>query len=320
MKPANIIRLTLPTPFPVGDINAWFIDGDQPALIDTGVFWNRSLAAIRTQLAAHGRRLEDVRRIFVTHGHYDHAGAALHLSELCAAPVYLHEHSTLLTPQHPERLDELLRFMARCGLAENYLALARQAFGGHTEMADLAAEPFALETLRGGETIDLGDDSLQAVATPGHCPDHLCFVDEADGALFCGDMLLANITPNPLLHLHPEDGYRRAHSLLQYIDSLARLRKLGATVGYPGHGPVIEDVDTLIARNESFIDKRKNRYLAKLTGDALTPYDLTKSFFGELDPMNLFLALSETVAYLDLLERDHAVSIDWAGERITVKR
>jgi len=320
MDPARIIRLTLPTPYPVGDINAWWLDGDEPTLIDTGVYWNRSLAAVRTQLAAHGRRIEDVRRILLTHGHHDHAGAAYSFSQLADAPVYLHEQSSLTAQAHPERLEELLRFMGRCGLTDEHLALARTMFSHGPQMAAVDAEPFALETLRGCETLACGGVTLRALATPGHSPDHLCFVDEADGALFCGDMLLAHITPNPLLHLHPEDGYRRAPSLLQYIDSLHALQALHASVGYAGHGAVIAEVDALIERNLSFIDKRKQRYLAKLDHRPFTPFTLALAFFGKLDPMNMFLALSETVAYLDLLERDHAVAVAWEGEPITIRR
>src|SRR6185436_21136782 len=37
--------------------------------------------------------------------------------------------------------------------------------------------------------VDAGDTRLRAVHTPGHSPDHLCFLDETSGDLYCGDLM-----------------------------------------------------------------------------------------------------------------------------------
>ena len=48
--------------------------------------------------------------------------------------------------------------------------------------------PVAWEPLEDGSTVDAGDDTLVAVHTPGHAPDHLCFWHPESRTMFCGDL------------------------------------------------------------------------------------------------------------------------------------
>jgi glyoxylase-like metal-dependent hydrolase (beta-lactamase superfamily II) len=315
--PRSALKLELPTPYPVGPVNAYFLDGPEPLLIDVGVLTTRSLGALRDQLRACGRRLEDVRRILLTHGHYDHAGAALRLSRECRAPVFLHEKSTLFSRRQSEMVDALFAFLQSCGAPRPLLEAAFAAFRHGGKFADLESEPYGIEPLRGGETIEVDGVALRVIATPGHSPDHLCFLD-GDDVLYCGDMLLGHITPNPLLYLDADDGYRRRCSLLDYLESLRRLKGFAVSQGRPGHGANIADFAALIASNEEFICKRKDAFLGKARDGARTPYELARAVFGELDAANQCLAISEAVAYLDLLERERRVAVDWEGETIAV--
>lgn len=314
----HIHQILLPAPIPVGSANAWLIDGVEPTLIDTGFNLPKSLAALEEGLRALGRELKDIRRILVTHGHSDHAGAARFLSRQCRAPLYLHRKSTIVAGRQPEMLERLFVFLRRCGVPEHLLSTAFSHFRRAARWTDLETEPYAIEWLADGDVVAAGDLALRALHTPGHSPDHLSYLDEESRALFCGDMLLAEITPNPILYMDPEDGYRRAPSLLQYLESLRRLKESALGVGYAGHGPTIAAAETLIAQRETFIMKRGDRILAKLRNGRRTPYELAVAIFGQRDPMNLFLAISETVAYLDLFERDGLAVVDWEGERIVI--
>ena len=42
-----------------------------------------------------------------------------------------------------------------------------------------------------GDLLTAGDGSLRVIHTPGHAPDHLCFLDETSRTLFCGDLVIA---------------------------------------------------------------------------------------------------------------------------------
>src|SRR5437870_2504271 len=89
----EILRLSIPTPWRVGPVNAYLIEDDPLTLIDTGPVDAVSIDALERELRARGRRVEDLERIVVTHQHVDHWGLARALversgAELCALAVF----------------------------------------------------------------------------------------------------------------------------------------------------------------------------------------------------------------------------------------
>ena len=83
-----------------------------------------------------------------------------------------------------------------------------------------------------GSVVRTEGASLRAVHTPGHAPDHLCFVLEEEGSLFSGDNVLGVGTTV----IPAESG-----DLALYLASLERLRDEAPGVIYPAHGPRVED-------------------------------------------------------------------------------
>ena len=74
--------------------------------------------------------------------------------------------------------------------------------------------------------------SIEAIATPGHCSNHLCFALIEDSALLSGDHVMAWSTSV----VAPPDGSMRA-----YMASLEKLRGRAEAIYWPGHGgPVVE--------------------------------------------------------------------------------
>ncbi|MBN2495450.1 MAG: MBL fold metallo-hydrolase [Deltaproteobacteria bacterium] len=315
----RVFRLELPTPFPVGPANAWWLDGPEPMLIDAGAYTRESLSVLEAGLASRGRRLEEVRRVLLTHDHVDHAGSAGEIARRSGARVSLHERGRLTLQRSPEEIAAVGAFLSRCGLPGELIARAWSVFRRSERVA--APEPVtesAIDRLKGGDEVESPLGPLTVLATPGHSPDHLCFLAREAGLLFCGDTLLADITPNPILYLDPEDGFRRSPSLLAYLDSLAMLAELPLRLAHPGHGPDIPDAAALIAQNLAFVESRKRDFIAAAGGGAASPYALARAVFGEQDVIGQFLALSETVAYLDLLERDEGFCVAWDEDPIRI--
>jgi len=91
---------------------------------------------------------------------------------------------------------------------------------------------FALCPLAEGQRITTEGASLRALHTPGHAPDHLCFVLEEEDALFSGDNVLGvGTTVIPL----------GSGDLGQYMASLHKMLAESPGRIYPAHGPCIED-------------------------------------------------------------------------------
>src|SRR5205085_10254070 len=91
----NIIRLSIPTPFYVGDVNVYLIKEDPLTLIDVGPKTDAAAKALREKLAANGVTFADVRRIVLTHAHEDHCGLAKRVrDEAKDAEIFVHEWET----------------------------------------------------------------------------------------------------------------------------------------------------------------------------------------------------------------------------------
>ena len=71
---AGIHCLPIPTPFRVGRVNTYLIDDDPLTLVDSGPNSGTALDALERALAAHGRRVEDLGLIVISHQHIDHLG------------------------------------------------------------------------------------------------------------------------------------------------------------------------------------------------------------------------------------------------------
>jgi glyoxylase-like metal-dependent hydrolase (beta-lactamase superfamily II) len=109
----------------------------------------------------------------------------------------------------------------------------------------------------GAELVKLADGEsaagLTAVATPGHADDHLCFL--AGGVCFSGDLVLGEGST-----IVPPDG----GSLVAYLDSLERIRRLRPELICPGHGPWIEDPRAKLDEYVEHRMMRERRLLAAL--------------------------------------------------------
>jgi glyoxylase-like metal-dependent hydrolase (beta-lactamase superfamily II) len=104
---------------------------------------------------------------------------------------------------------------------------------------------------------------LQALATPGHADDHLCFLlpsgpDHAGPyACFSGDLILGE--GSTIVGPRQMGG-----SLSDYMASLRRLQALDLAVLYPGHGPQVDDPQAKIAEYIAHRQEREDGLVAAL--------------------------------------------------------
>jgi glyoxylase-like metal-dependent hydrolase (beta-lactamase superfamily II) len=160
------------------------------------------------------------------------------------------------------------------------------------ERADDGARP-----LKDGERVSAGEVTLEAVHTPGHAGDHLCFFDADSRVLYTGDHILGGMTSV----VAPPDG-----DMTAYMASLERVRRLGPRVILPGHGPRVGDAMTLI---DEYITHRRDReaqVLAALRarGVEIAADELVAEIYAEY-PRELWpWAALSVQAHLDKLARE----------------
>lgn len=137
-----------------------------------------------------------------THGHWDHIGAVDFLRDELKVKLAIHaDDASMLTASKEE--------MA-----------AYSIFAGGKRPAEIL--------LKDGDTIELGDNSLQVLHTPGHTKGGICLY--GGGCLFSGDTLFAGSVGRTDL---PGGDYRAI------LDSVRNKLKIvdDSTKVYPGHGP-----------------------------------------------------------------------------------
>ena len=91
--------------------------------------------------------------------------------------------------------------------------------------------------IRDGFTLTTDEWTIEAVHTPGHAGNHLCFLLREEGLVFSGDHIMQGST----VVITPPDGDMGA-----YLESLAKVRALEPAAIAPGHGHVIDDPNSII--------------------------------------------------------------------------
>lgn len=193
-------RIVPVTPFQQNCAVLWCAESRKGAVVDPGGDLDQVLAAVH----AEGVALE---KILVTHGHLDHAGAVADLQERLGLPV-----------EGPQRED---RFWI------DAMSEQCQAFG-----LPGGGRPFTPDRwLDDGDTVTVGEATLEVLHCPGHTPGHIVFFHRPSKLALVGDVLFRG-------------SIGRTDFPRGDFDTLARsirekLWPLGDGVAFiPGHGPM----------------------------------------------------------------------------------
>jgi glyoxylase-like metal-dependent hydrolase (beta-lactamase superfamily II) len=300
VKRARILTIRLPNPYFEKENNSYLIDAGELALIDTGIDTPESLSALQGALSQHGYKLEAIQKIFLTHKHMDHFGLARRLQDISGTEVYIHEDDYEGVARFEELYDHINRLylekMLQWGIPQQLIDIIaiRSKFAqfGRSVPAD---------TLTDDQIIPIGDAELRVIHTPGHTQGSVCFLVE--DALFTGDHLLADYTPNIGATEVTATGM-----LPKYRNSLRRIRKFSGLRILPGHGVPITDlsrrIDTILSHHE----ERQERILNILAdGQLRTVYEIALSLFGTMREHHALLGSGEVQAHLEVLERERLV-------------
>ena len=156
--------------------------------------------------------------------------------------------------------------------------------------------PVAWEPIAAGESIAAGDETLAAIHTPGHAPDHFAFWHEASRTLFCGDLAVKGTTV-----FIPSES---RGDLADYLASLERVITLQPARLLPAHGPVIDDPRTLLRGYIEHRHERERQILAALGEGPLTPDQLVAQIYRSLNDTLRPMARESVVAHLVKLARE----------------
>ena len=302
---AGIHRLAIPTPFAVGRVNCYLIDDEPLTLVDAGPNSGRALDELQTALAAHGKAIDDIELVIVTHQHIDHIGLVNIVATHSGAEVAAIDAAVPFITDYSERAaadDEFSgQIMLRNGISEDVvraLQSVSSAFRAWGSKVDVTRE------LHEGDVIEMRDRRLEVFFRPGHSPSDTVFHDSERKQLLAADHLIKHISSNPLITRGPgdeADPAKRPQSLVTYLDSLRKTRAMDVELVLPGHGDPITDHAALIDERFKLHERRAEKIHRLISERPRTAYEIAQALWGNIAVTQAYLTLSEVLGHTDLL-------------------
>ena len=300
---AGIHCLPIPTPFAVGRVNCYLIDDDPLTLVDTGPNSGKALDELERALSEHGRRVEDIQLIVLTHQHMDHLGLAGILARRSGAEVAALDVLAPWAANYGKNMaaddDFADSIMARHGIPEDVRYALRAVAA--TFRAWGAPATVTRELHDGGE-LALRNRTFRVHHRPGHSPTDTVFVDEDRGIAIGGDHLIKHISSNPLI-TRPRDGETgtRPQALVTYLDSMSRTREMEFALVLSGHGEPFDDHRALIDERFRLHERRAERLRKLIAERPRSAYELAQALWGNVAVTQAYLTLSEVLGHTDIL-------------------
>jgi glyoxylase-like metal-dependent hydrolase (beta-lactamase superfamily II) len=254
-----------PGPFTFLGTGTYVVGRGNVAVIDPGPDLPEHVDGLVQALAG-----ETVTHILVTHTHIDHSPATAALKAATGATSF--------------------------------------GFGPHGRIgetgevgADLAFSPD--HKLGDGDLVEGPGWRLEALHTPGHASNHLCFALPQERALFSGDHVMAWSTSV----VAPPDG-----DMAAYMRSLGRLQRREDRIYWPTHGGPIREPPLHLAALIAHRLARRSAVLRALQLEPRRPAELVDQVYPDIDPRLRAAAARSLLAHLIEL-RDSGLACEQGG-------
>ena len=257
-----------PGPFTYTGSGTYIIGESEVAVIDPGPDDDAHLDALLLELKG-----ERVSHILITHTHRDHCGLARKFADATGAPVF--------------------------GFGPHPVKEKKFDAPALDEGADYAYAPD--EIIGDGAVIDGKEWRIEAVHTPGHLSNHLCFALPAQKALFTGDHMMGWATTV----VAPPDGDMSA-----YLESLDKLLSRDDEIYFPTHGAPIENPKRFVRAVKTHRLMRDAQILEQLKKGRSNIRDITAAMYADVDKRLHGAAALNVYAHLIRLVRNASVICD----------
>ena len=257
-----------PSPFTFHGTGTYIVGHGEVAVIDPGPNLTQHIDALMKTLKG-----EVVTHILITHTHRDHSPAASALQDFTGAKTFgFGPHNT----QDRNNTTQV------------------------EEGADLDFIPD--QKLQHGDVLEGRDWHLQALHTPGHCSNHLCFHLEEEKALFSGDHVMGWSTTV----ISPPDG-----NMSDYLNSLRSLLQVEHNSYWPTHGPPIMEPDNFVRSLILHRETREDQILECLKSGKQQIHEIVQTLYANVDSRLHPAAAQSVLAHLThLVETNRATSTD----------
>ena len=268
-----------PSPYTFTGTQTWLVGaGNEIAVIDPGPAGSGLSIGDPKDINGAGhveailRAIGDakVTAILCTHTHRDHSPAAAPLKAATGAPI---------------------------------IGCAPLALTDDGPRADSAFDPdYAPDRiLADGERISGDGWTIEAITTPGHTSNHICYALIETGALFTGDHVMKWSTSV----VSPPDG-----DMAAYMASLQKLYDRKDRIYYPAHGPAVENPRQLVRGMIGHRRMRERQILSELGKGPRPIAQMVEAMYKGLDSRLKGAAGRSVLAHLVDLNQQGRVTLD----------
>jgi glyoxylase-like metal-dependent hydrolase (beta-lactamase superfamily II) len=287
-----------PSRFTYRGTGTYLVGRGEVAVIDAGPAFSAHTDAIVAALGPDER----ITHLVVTHTHSDHSPATALVKEQTGAPSYgFGPHGEVAVDDPDDRI-----VFGDPEADGDHGATGEGAASSQTlrEGADTEFVPDIV--LRHGDVLHGSGWTLEAVHTPGHTSNHLCFALREERALFSGDHVMGWSTSV----IGPPDG-----NLGQFLASLRLLLERDDAVYWPTHGPPITEPHALVRAYLDHREERTEQILAVLRDGPATLAEIVPRIYVDTPKPLWRAAAASSYAHLLQLVDDGVVTADAPGRR-----
>lgn len=257
-----------PGPFTYTGTGVYIVGRGEVAVIDPGPDLPEHFEALKAALAG-----ERVTHVLVTHHHLDHSPLAHPLARAFGAKVF--------------------GLPAPSPYANDAPALE--------EGADDRFRPDVVAA--DGDVLSGPGWTLEAITTPGHTSNHVCFALREENALFSGDHVMGWSTTV----ITPPDG-----DMGDYFASLEKVKARGFETLWPTHGAPVREVGPFLDAYVAHRRAREAQILDALAAGLTTIKTMVPSLYAAVDPRLHPAAAHSVLAHMIQLVREGRVAADGA--------
>jgi len=298
------ITLDLPSPFSNPSVNIYYIDGERPALIDSGFSDEESIREIDSQLNEIGRSLEDLSVIINSHEHIEHFGGNMKIREVSAASITASSGAAPMIEKYHTYINGVRNSL------HTFDPGMKDFMNWYLDFNLTVDESPVDQIIDDGDIIDLGEMKLRVIVTPGHAHGHVCLYDEEQQILFTGDHIIGTgttfvgfgwreLATKEIADIFHSDD--EPDNLSSYLDSLGQLSSLDLKLLLPGHGLPIENPYAKIEGDREKKLERERMLLEILSEEELSLDEIISRAYGKKTRPHLLRG--SVLGYLERLNR-----------------
>ncbi len=258
-----------PGPFTYTGTGTYIVGRGEVAVVDPGPDMPEHLEAILAAVAG-----ERVTHILITHHHLDHSPLARPLAAATGAPIF---GCAVVGP-----------------IVEDEIKLEE----GHDAFVPDVS-------LCGGGMIEGAGWTIEAIATPGHTSNHICYALREENALFSGDHIMGWSTTV----ITPPDG-----DMGDYLASLELIKARGFSTLWPTHGAPVREVEPFIDAYIAHRRMREGEIIARLVAGDTDIKTMVSTIYAAVDArLHPAAARSVLAAMIQLVKSGRVTSDSPAG-------